>query len=482
MDIDLAILKTLTKNKKHAVEFVNELDSKIFLPTYIQYADLIISYIKLFKEVPTFRVLEERLANQPVKLATLNKYWDKMESQEYDEREFKHDIDVIKKRFEKSVLISLKEKLENIEPGELDPVREMKVLKDTINRVQSINAEKSFSSTTVRSYLSTFWNKFQERRKNPEIFEKDKIRTGLSVLDAATNGGMGRHAEYMLICGETNAGKSQVMLSMAVNSWLNGNVIFDDPENNITATPRDELKPGNNIIFFSLEEPMEPQFFRFISNLSNVEYFKIESGKTSQEEFRRVKKTLDFIKDYPYQFKIVDFPRKMKASDMEAIIAETLDEFTPDLIVNDYIGVMDTNESSAGIADWLKMDIISREFRDVLRVFNVSGISGMQLNRMSAKDVDQLIGLHRLARSSQVASHATIIVQIVSRGDKERMLPDMPYAIIKNRHGAKVDGKLIKHFACSKVLDDPSHKYTGSFSETTVSAADISEEMEDIEL
>ena len=60
--LDLSILKVLTTNKTHAIEFANECDSKLFSPDVWNFANLVINYLKSYKELPTLRVLTEKLS------------------------------------------------------------------------------------------------------------------------------------------------------------------------------------------------------------------------------------------------------------------------------------------------------------------------------------------------------------------------------------------------------------------------------------
>ena len=55
--LDLSILKTLVTNKKHALDFVNECDDKLFSTELWNFANLTISYIRTYKDLPTLRVI-----------------------------------------------------------------------------------------------------------------------------------------------------------------------------------------------------------------------------------------------------------------------------------------------------------------------------------------------------------------------------------------------------------------------------------------
>jgi replicative DNA helicase len=445
-NLDCCILKGLCTNKRQAMEFASECSEILFEEGYWSFAKTVISYIKTYKEVPTQRILLEKYPNSS---ENVNLLWDQIMGSSYDEREFRHDVDVLKRRFVKKQMLSLKEKFAKSEDASQATIdRELKLLKETMFTISSVNEEKSYTSKSIKDYLPEFKLSFKNRSQNQELVEAGKIKYGIATLDRATNGGMSRNADYTLVCGESGTGKSIYLNTMSINAWLNGNTID---------TPMDKLVKGNNVVFFSLEMPYENHFNRFLSALTGIDYFKLESAKITADEAKTLKKASKFIEEYPYQFKIIDFPKTAKASDIEAILDDVWDEFVPDLLVVDYIGIMDqnNNESGGDSQDWLKMNNVSREFRDILRVYNIPGITAFQLNRHASKDQDAAIGLHRLSRSNLVASHATMIIQLIFRGEKEEMYVDSPFAIIKCRNGMKMKGQCLKQFAKGRVIDDP---------------------------
>ena len=70
------------------------------------------------------------------------------------------------------------------------------------------------------------------------------------------------------------------------------------------------------------------------------------------------------------------------------------------------------------------------------------------------KEVEEKIGLHRLARSNGVARNANVVIQIESR-PQEQSYPDSYYWIIKNRNGMQGKGKMLKSYSCAKLIDCP---------------------------
>src|ERR1700691_3891658 len=110
-ELDLSILKTITNNRKHALEFVHECNEKLFSPDLWRFAKLIIDYIRVYKEVPTQRVMAERVKSQKndAFLEYVNTVFTRLETFKYDEREYKHDLEKLKNRFSTGLVNGLKE-------------------------------------------------------------------------------------------------------------------------------------------------------------------------------------------------------------------------------------------------------------------------------------------------------------------------------------------------------------------------------------
>jgi replicative DNA helicase len=120
-------------------------------------------------------------------------------------------------------------------------------------------------------------------------------------------------------------------------------------KNNLDAK---EFTPGKNILFFSLEMPYENCFNRFIARLAKVNYRKIENATLNEDEIARLNKVLRFIKRYPFHFEIVDISNATP-SDIESIYKEATIDKSFDVIVIDYLGIMEPDVGQEE-ADWLK--------------------------------------------------------------------------------------------------------------------------------
>ncbi len=462
-ELDLQILKVLTQNKKYALEFTSSCDTKIFSPEVWNFANIVVSYIKTYKDTPTLRILLEKNSKNEKLSEHITKMWSYLDNISYDDKEYKHDLERLKKRFSEKQLVSVKDQMNNIDFNSLDVDKAVSNIQKTIQNIKNLSYEKTYESKSLKDALPWFTESFKLKKENPD-FNKG-TPTGYSFIDYATNGV--KPSDFVLVCGESGHGKSTLLANMAMNIWRGENKVGDD-----------NFKPGKNIIYFSLEMPYENCFNRLISSLSGVPYKKIENAKLNKEEMLQLKKALDFVNKYQYNFIIVDIPRMACANDIEAIINDYKQEQSIDAVFVDYLGIMTPNESKEE-QDWLKQGTISYELREIARAHNVPMFSAVQLNRKAKSSSEEDgVGLHRLSRSSAIATNATTIIQLVSR-DKENMYPTCKYALIKNRNGPLGSGNLIKKLECSTFLDDPI-ELNESFE--VEDQDDISEDVEFLEL
>ena len=436
-ELDLIILKTLITNKKHAVDFVNECETKLFSPEVWNVANIITGYIKTYKETPTLRVIIDKLSagKNDRLIEHVKDVWSKLESVQADSREYKHELSKIKKRFAQQQIVSVNETLNKVNDGTVDISCAVKDMQRAIQSIKGLDGLKTYNNKDIKEYLPAFVDKFNAKRNDPDY--EIGLKTYYSFLDYSTNGL--KEADFVLIAGESGFGKSLFLQNMAIQTWMQSDKVDFDST----------FKNGKNILYFSLEMPYEDCFNRLIGRLSGIKIKKIENAKLNKEEFVKVKRALDFINKNPFKFQIVDIS-DVCANDLENILNNC--EIKPDAIFIDYLGIMNTNERSND-ADWLLQGRVSYEVRAIARAHNLPIFSAVQLNRKApSKESSENIGLSRLARSGTIATHATHVIQIENRLNEEAY-PDFIYHLIKSRKGPKGKGVLLKDLSCATLLD-----------------------------
>ncbi|MAE87674.1 MAG: hypothetical protein CMB80_33380 [Flammeovirgaceae bacterium] len=223
---------------------------------------------------------------------------------------------------------------------------------------------------------------------------------------------------------------------------------------------------------------------RTMARLSGISTYGLRDCQiTDEAQLKSLSKAATFCQKFPYEFEVVDIPRGVTVRTIEERYLEAVaNGRAPDVVVIDYLGLMEV-EGHLGIDDWLKLGHIAGQLHEFSRTYNVIVLTAVQLNRPKGKGPDEIIGLHRIGRSSLIMHHATVGIQIETRVDEETF-DDMPYHIIKNRNGERGNHLLKKNFRSATVIDREPYvpiqdDGVGSFANVTLKMEDISAQLDD---
>jgi replicative DNA helicase len=462
-DLEFSILNAISKHHKLALDFAFSCDEKLFSnPQAKIVAKAILDYVKLYKSKPTRRVLLERYVTNKDFCAAIDAFYDKADEEEYLEEDFQYDVSQLKQKYGESRLEAIQERMNQ---GGLEDVSgTISALEREIGAIKAANGQKAYDRKVARDYIEEFRNLYIQKSKNPDLGKG--ILTGYSFLDYVKNGL--RPADLIIIAGETGSGKSTFMNNLAIQIWMQQNTV---------ETPKDSFKPGYNVAYFSLEMPYEDCFRRTMARLADVQEYGIRDAKLGRKEATGLSKACKFIKDYPYEFDIIDVPRGFSVEQLEIMFEEIKTGYVPDVIFLDYMGLM---ENISDDDDWLSLGKLAGKIHEFARVHSIPVVTAVQLNRIKPdqrSDTNKAVGLHRIGRSGNIADHATLIIQIESRQDEDTH-DDFIYHIIKNRYGQS--GKfhnIWKNFNKCSIIDKP---YDAEAAESWSSSEDISGDISNI--
>jgi len=431
-DQDLRIIKNILEDKSSASEFARSFDESMFVGSSKKIMRDILSYISVYKTPPTKRVLLDSVEKDNSLFNEYSYVLSCLDNIEVHPNEFKYDLDKVCNRHKEYATLNFKKSIQSLK----DPTQVQEVARSYNKELEKASYKKQ---THIQKPISKFLDEFK-KDYNSKFHNKDQaqgILTQYKYLDYITNGL--QPAEMVIVGGETGAGKSQLLNNLAVQLWMQGNTVND----------RESFKKGYNVLYFSLEMPYKQCFNRTVSRISQLELYGIRDANLSPVEVQDLYKACEFIEAYPYQFEIVDIPRGVTVEDIEERYLEAKEKFNPDIIVVDYLGLLEDKDAPGD--DWLKLGYIAGKLHELSRVYGVSMLTAVQLNRL-AKNSDNRIGLHRFGRSSLIATHATLCLQIETRPD-EHQFGDMVVHIIKNRNGALGHFSLKRDFSRSLLLD-----------------------------
>lgn len=441
-DLDLIILKHILTNKKNALEFIHECDEKLFMSDAWKFAKIILDYVKVYKEIPTQKVINERIKaqkNEPL-LKYVNQLWGEVEKIKIDEKEYKHDLEKIKVRFTEKLIFELKDHLVG-EDGRVDINKSVKELNATVNHIKGINQVKAYEQKTLKESLADFRNRYVAKMHNPNLGVG--LKTGYGFLDF-TMGGL-KPQELCLIGAETGVGKSLLMMNIGINMWLGENTIDTEKD----------FKPGADILYFSLEMPYADMLERILACIAKVPQTSIRDATLTEEQQKALAKALKFIERYPHEFTIVDIPRGATMDSIELIFNDicAAKGKKPQVIIIDYLALLSHDQKD--VADWLQLNYLSEAFHEMIRTHDVVGITASQLNRPPAnKTSADAAGVHRLSRSALQAANSNFVI-IIEKRPNEQELPNMQIHLVKSRRTPLVSGIIHKKLDCCALLNQP---------------------------
>lgn len=246
------------------------------------------------------------------------------------------------------------------------------------------------------------------------------IKMGIPALDELTFG-MQSH-ELVIAAGFQGRGKSTLMQFIGFNAYLQ----------------------GKKVLFISLEMEEAALLRKFDAMAVDMTYRDLKAMELDDEAMGRWKKWAADVKaGKEHDGKDILIIDKIGSRTALGIFAETV-RYKPDLVVVDYISLLDT-QKSGNDQHWQKIGDISRELKANARTLGVPVLAAAQTNRDSTKDG---VKLETIAFSSSIGMDADIVLGLNQDDDmieNDQMEVDM----VKNRDGPK--GKALMNWVMSSM-------------------------------
>lgn len=437
---DLRLLKAILGNPLLASEFASTYDYNLFVGDAKPFAKAVLEFIKAYKTPPTPRVMLEQFSNDKKLCNTIEEIYQVLDNVEIDVNEYRYDLDKLKNRYTISTLRNVREYLAS-ESGDLD--KQIQEVQRQLDRTKQVRTgqRQAYIQQSLKNYLPEFNREFLAKIKNPQLDRG--IMTGYKFFDFIKNGMS--PAEMMIVAAETGGGKSLLLNNLAIQMWMQQNTILTTP---------DCYVKGHNVLYFSLEMPFKACFRRTMCRVAEINSYAMRDAKLNTAQAQRLSAAGNFIKNYPYEFEIVDIPRGVTVEEIENRFLEACNKYHPEIVVVDYLGLMEDRDFKGD--DWLKLGYIAGKLHEFARIYNVILLTAVQLNRVPQKQKEEgenaNIGVHRIGRSSLIMHHANVGIQIQTRKN-EKSFNDMKCHIIKNRDGELGEFMLKKNLPCATLLE-----------------------------
>lgn len=250
-----------------------------------------------------------------------------------------------------------------------------------------------------------------------------------------------------------NSGKSVILMNMALNAWL-GN-------NKVTMPESEWDKSGHNVWFITIENPKSMLERRIDSCLAGVANDHIRDGTLTPEEEPLFAQSLKFQHIYGAEkkFHISDLGRGVNMAMVEAEYEKILSIFKPELIVIDYLGIMQAVNPTG--TDWLDQGSVAADMHEFCRNIKDAPVitaSQMKSGMRTQNGIKRFAGdPESVARSKMITDNVNMNIQI-KKDEEFNISSYIELCVAKNRDGRTGDViTLVKEFWRQRVCDpDPS--------------------------
>lgn len=370
--VDFTLLVYAVKAKNFMADLANKTKQEYYTQETRVPVKILMDYYKAHKGVPSYEILCDYIEENKSKYSGIDQakklFVDvyAADKTKLVDGDFSYLITKLKRQYNDVFLKSRIEVISSRLREEHDVAELNDYLKKTYFEVNSLKANQIYAQGSLQETAKEYWVKYNETRENPDLAKG--VFVGFTELDLITNGF--RDSEVIVVSGPTGSGKSIFLMQMGINAWF-GN-------NKITTPPEMCDGSGKNVWFVSIENPFGMMRRRIDSCISGIGSNKLRDGTwTIEEDGPLLKQSLNFQAKYDKQFYVSDLGRGVTMNMIEAEYERLLSKFSPDIIVIDYLGIMDANDPTG--KDWLDQGTNARDMCEFARQINKPILSASQM-------------------------------------------------------------------------------------------------------
>jgi replicative DNA helicase len=268
-----------------------------------------------------------------------------------------------------------------------------------------------------------------ERKKNREAGHSQGIRFGITAVDDVL-GGL-KPGDLCFTVGYSSDGKTSVCTQLAWHA---------------------SVMQGKNVVFLTTETDRETVRRKLLARHSKLPRFELADGLNTRdlkeatlsagdEEALKVVAT-DFTRNPEYgHLYIKQVPNNATMSTIEAFLYRIQRKFNIDLVIFDYLALLDSGQRRDSVREELSGNI--KHAKVMATTFDngrgVPFVSPWQVNRM-ARDNAAKVGYYTsaaLAETAEATNSADVILSLLAEeSERENRHRTVKFQILKNRDGA----------------------------------------------
>lgn len=321
----------------------------------------------------------------------------------------KHYASVVQKKYMLRSLIDAGEFVAELGFDESEDLEE--TLEKAEKKIFEVTETPTLSKfTSLKESLGKAWENFERLQANKG--ELRGVRTGFRDLDNLLAGF--QKSDLIILAARPSVGKTSLALDIARQS---------------------SIQHKTTVGFFSLEMSAQQLVDRMVAAEAGVNSWNLRTGRiTSDEDFARIRDAYDRLSQAPI---FIDDQPGNNILKMRSVARRLKREHGLDLIIVDYLQLLNPTQTRAGDSLVQQVTEISRSLKNLAREMDVPVIALSQLSRA----VEQRGGKPRLSdlRDSGSIEQDADVVMFIHRDDKQNKESDRPniaeILIEKHRNG-----------------------------------------------
>lgn len=256
------------------------------------------------------------------------------------------------------------------------------------------------------------------------------IQSGIAPLDAMTGGW--QNSDLVIVAARPSVGKTALAVNLATQA---------------------ALWQKKHVAIFSLEMSGEQITARMLSDVSKVDLKKIRDGGLDLEEGKRLTDAAERIRQANVW---IDDSATLSPLDIRARCRRLRKEIGLDMVIVDYLQLLQSNRQSHDANRVMETSEISRSLKAVAREFDVPVIALSQLSRQSEYREGGEPRLSDLRDSGSIEQDADIVLMLwrPKTAEEETYFDTVNFKVAKHRNGPIGDFSLIFRRATTSFGED----------------------------